>query len=53
MLRLYSSWDGSTEGFYRDRLQPVLVAMSGRKADTEYTSLVDLYNDKEIIPGQN
>lgn len=48
MLNIYSICDGGAEGFYRESVQPVLVAMSGRKAEAVNTGLADLYNDKEI-----
>ena len=46
MLHAYSVFDDGTEGFYRDKLQPVLVAMSGRKGEIESSNLADLYNEK-------
>ena len=49
MVRAYSVVDGNTEGFYRKNLQPVLIAMSGRKGDIEVSGLTDLYNDKEVL----
>ncbi len=48
MLQAYSVWDGNLEGFYRDSMQPVLVALSGRKAESVNSGLADMFNDKEV-----
>ena len=44
LIYAYSVCDSSLEGFYRKRVQPLMVKLSGKSGDGSYGNLAEMYN---------